>query len=80
MRLQVIGRNRIAFTLEQSAEVTIDVLDAMGRTVERLDRATFAAGTHEREWPSGGRVRSGVYFVRIRTDAIDETVRLAVAR
>jgi hypothetical protein len=62
------GPVRIAFALQHSGTIEVDVFDIQGRSVASLARGTWPAGTHELEW--NGRTRgwnpapAGVYVVR----------------
>lgn len=53
----------LSFTLEQSAAVTLDVYDALGRRVARLVEGPLAAGTHTARWAA--EVPAGTYYVRL---------------
>jgi hypothetical protein len=60
---------RIAYTLEAPAHVMIDVFDAAGALVTRLDGGIEPAGAHAIKWDgrdrAGKGVASGVYFYRL---------------
>ena len=59
----------LSFELAAPHSVTLTVYDARGREVRRIVSGDFAAGTYRAAWnatdKSGGRVGSGVYFVRL---------------
>lgn len=61
---------RIQFVLPQPAEVKMAILDLDGREVQELIAASFAAGEHVVAWDrknrAGNKLRSGIYFVRLR--------------
>ena len=63
---------RIGFSLAQASDVTLEVLDILGRRVNTLAEGGFAAGDHEVTWDGrnsrGEAVASGVYFYRLQTD------------
>jgi PKD repeat protein len=56
----------VNFKLDDSHKVYIDVLDVMGRTVNKITEATLAAGEYQFELPSD--LTSGLYNVRIFID------------
>jgi len=63
-------RTIISFTLPNSAPVSLDVFDILGRRVERLiDKAELQAGVHQITWDgtnaAGATVTSGIYFYRL---------------
>jgi hypothetical protein len=79
-----IADARITFTLPGAAAVRIDVVDVAGRKVRELAAGTMPAGAHSLIWngldDSGRRVGSGVYFVRLHGDRIEETLRIVRLR
>ncbi|MCK4510967.1 T9SS type A sorting domain-containing protein, partial [bacterium] len=62
----------------------LSVYDVAGRLVRRLDPATGAHGFLSVDWdgtaPSGERVASGVYFVRLEVDGAVATQRMVLLR
>lgn len=73
------GPAEIRFALAAPADVTVTVLDALGREVARLASGAFAAGEHRVAADLHG-VPAGVYVVRLAAGASVETRRLTVAR
>lgn len=61
----------VAFALERSEPVRIQLADALGRTVATISSARIAAGAHELVWPAQG-LAAGVYFVVLTTSAQHE--------
>ena len=57
----------VRFMLPEAGVATVDVLDVVGRRVDRLLEGPLAAGDHNLTWTADG-VPSGCYFVRLRTD------------
>jgi len=59
----------IAFTLEQSSRVSLQVFGASGRVVRDLAAEALGPGDHQRQWDgrdnAGRPVASGVYFYRL---------------
>lgn len=71
-------RTRLAVTLDATAEVTVEVFDAVGRRVALLHDGPLAAGPHVFD-VDGGRLPSGVYLARVtgaRGTASEQLVRL----
>src|SRR5207249_9862659 len=67
------GGAELAFTLPTSGRVSLAVYDAGGRSVRRLVAGTLAPGAHHVWWDgrdaAGRRAASGLYFVRLETEA-----------
>jgi predicted extracellular nuclease len=61
---------RIKFSLPNQASVDLGVFDLAGRLVKEIAKGSFAPGTYSRTWngtdASGGRVRAGMYFYRLK--------------
>lgn len=78
------GPCRISFGLPAEGIVTIDVTDVSGRTVRRLVRSTYPAGTHSAVWDgrddAGRKSPSGTYTVGIRTGHGVTTARAVLIR
>lgn len=70
-RQPAAGDAALRLTLPQPGPVTLEILDASGRRVERLlDGAHLEAGVHALSWRAAGaasREESGLYFCRLRT-------------
>jgi hypothetical protein len=78
-----IGPNPFAFTLtlryalEAGAQTRIEVYDLAGRLVDQPLNGYQSAGPQEFTWrPDTGRIRAGVYFVRLVTPAAHPVVRV----
>ncbi|MGH7740880.1 MAG: FlgD immunoglobulin-like domain containing protein [Candidatus Eiseniibacteriota bacterium] len=67
------GVATVAFSLDQPGHVVLEIFDVSGRVVRRLAAGNFSADDHQLSWDSrddaGVRVKSGVYFARLRSDA-----------
>ncbi len=57
----------IAFSLDERADVTIEIYNVLGQSVERFDLGLRPAGEHEIEWNARNRP-SGVYFYRLSSE------------
>jgi flagellar hook assembly protein FlgD len=64
--------------------VRLDLYDTSGRRVRTIVDGRRPAGFHTTLWDgrdeSGGRVASGVYFVRMQAGDFDRTRRLVVVK
>ena len=56
------------YTLAQATNVQFEVMDGLGRIVEKVAVGLQTAGTHEFLFEKG-QLSSGVYFLRLKTDA-----------
>jgi hypothetical protein len=72
----------ISLAIPQAGRVRIDVFDVAGRRVRVLQDGELAHGCHELRWDGlsdkGGSVASGLYFVRLETQARVVTRKLVV--
>jgi hypothetical protein len=78
------GRAEIDLALGRGGRVTADVFDLHGRHVRSIHSGSMEAGQHVIRWDgrtrSGGPAASGVYWVRVRAERLQETVQLIVVR
>lgn len=74
----------IAYEIDRGAEITLTIHDATGSVLRVLSRGHEAAGRHEVRWDGvdarGGRVASGVYFVRLVAGGTTDTGRLVLLK
>jgi len=61
------GTVRIEYSLSRPGRVRLDVLDVAGRRVETIVDAPQRAGSYSAVWDGVSRLRSGLYFVRLRS-------------
>lgn len=70
--------------MARPGHVKLTVVDPSGRTLRRLAQREFPAGYAQLRWDGrddrGGRVPSGVYFIRLQTSEGVRTRRVLVAR
>jgi hypothetical protein len=76
---------RIEFTLQEPDEVTLSIVNLLGREVVRLVHGNLAAGPHRTIWNGhdarGRQVGSGVYFTRLHVgDRAPESRALTLLR
>jgi hypothetical protein len=67
----------IEYSTLESHNVTIDVVDVLGKKVASLDKGKVEAGSHEFELATGS-YKSGIYFVAISVDGNRMVKRLVV--
>lgn len=74
----------LRYRLAARGPATLEVFDLLGRRVRVLAEGVQSAGVHEVRWDGldadGRRVASGVYLVRLRTDAATATRRVSLLR
>ena len=78
------GAATIEYGLPEAGEVTMAVYDALGRRVATLAEGRQAAGRHQIRWDgrsaAGGRLASGLYFVRLEAGGQVRMRRLTIVR
>lgn len=75
----------VKFSLPQREQVSLRIYDVRGRLVRTLiDHEDFDAGTYEASWDglenSGMDAASGVYLLKIKAGAFNQTVRLSAVK
>lgn len=73
-------RAQIEFVLPEETRVRVDVYDALGRRVQRVFDGVVGAQRARTVTIDGSRLASGIYFVRVLGDGVNETVRAAIVR
>jgi hypothetical protein len=78
------GSTTLRFDLPRAARVELDVFDAAGARVARLEGGVLPPGAHARSWHGmddhGRRVGAGLYFVRMRAAEFSATRRMILIR
>jgi 1,4-alpha-glucan branching enzyme len=73
---------QLSFTLEQSAQVDMVVVDLQGRIVRNLASGKFSSGNHMQRWNArdnaGAKVASGLYLIQLRTESGVATTKVMV--
>jgi 1,4-alpha-glucan branching enzyme len=73
---------QLSFTLDQSAQVDMVVVDLQGRVVRNLASGNFAQGNHMQRWNgrdnAGAKVASGLYLIQLRTETGVATTKVMV--
>jgi hypothetical protein len=74
----------IAWEMPRAGDLAIDVYDVRGRLVAELRRGGAPEGPGSLEWEgrdrSGRRVRAGLYFARLSSDAGTEVVKMTLVK
>lgn len=73
------GTTRITFAVDRTANVELAIYDVLGRKVEAVLNETKMPGRYAVSW-DGGRVASGVYFLRLQALGRKITKRLMLLR
>ncbi len=72
----------IGFSTPRQGNVDVDVIDASGRRVSRLQHGALAAGEHRVTWSGrdevGNALKPGVYWVRLATGGEQRSSRIAL--
>jgi hypothetical protein len=69
----------ISYDLPRSSTVSLRVYDLFGREVATLVDGARAAGRHQEIFDGRG-LASGVYFARLKTDAMSSTIKLLMMK
>jgi FtsP/CotA-like multicopper oxidase with cupredoxin domain len=72
----------VRFSLQTPGRVEIDLYNVAGQRVSRLASGRYGAGEHTVPWGraggTGGALGTGVYFIRLRADGVNDTQKLIV--
>ena len=78
------AETKISFALPKASNVTLDIIDMMGRRITILENGHFDAGNYDITWngrsDDGRLVSSGVYFYRLKTDSYQNTKRMLMLK
>ncbi len=78
------GSTRVAFHLPERTRAAVRIYDVAGRLVKTVCDAVADAGWNQAEWDgtnnSGGRVASGVYFLRVSACGDSRTEKVVLIR
>jgi hypothetical protein len=75
----VRGTARVAFTLAEPGDATLEAFDALGRRVATLARGPRAAGEHAAEWDASG-LAPGLYVLRLQVSGARASRAVTVVR
>lgn len=65
----------ITFSLEQPAQVFIDITDISGKVISSQNRGIMASGNHNVRFNRNG-LAAGMYLVRLRTPSAAEVMKV----
>jgi len=81
---QTLNTTLIRYQLQEPAEVTLTVFDALGRTVRTLASGRKAAGEYRALWDGkdelGRAAPSGIYFYRLQVGSFSELKKMIMIR
>ncbi len=69
----------IAFSLPARSQVNLEIINVLGRTIDRLDLGALSNGSHSVEY-DGSSLASGVYFYRLVTERGHETRKMILLK
>ena len=73
------GDTALSFTLEEAADVTLEVFDVLGRRVTALASGPLPAGDQSVRWDAGA-LAPGLYVVRLQAGAVAASQTITIAR
>ena len=76
---------RIKYQMPQSAKVTIEIYDLLGRRIKTLVRGQIKeTGYHQLQWNgtnnNGNSVSAGIYFLQFRTKQFTKTIKMILQK
>jgi hypothetical protein len=74
------SKGTISFDVPRTSHVRIDVFDVTGRVVTTVANSIYEPGRYSSEVTVGDGIASGVYFVRMNSQAFSETQKMIVLR
>lgn len=72
------GQTSIRYTLPTNTSITLSVVDVQGRAIRQLVSETQAAGVHTVNFTTD--LNPGMYFLRLRAGAVQQTQKMVVIR
>jgi hypothetical protein len=73
------AQTKIAYTLTQRSEVSIDIFDILGCKIAQLSEGSQGTGNHEITWDAAG-FSSGIYFYRLTAGDFRQTRRMLLLK
>jgi hypothetical protein len=75
-----VGAVRLWFTLASGEQATLEVIDVMGRRVQRREVGALGPGRHSVTLGETPRLQTGLYFLKLAQGGEVRTARVAVVR
>lgn len=76
------GSTTLSFVLDQASPVDLSVYDLTGRRVASIASGSMQAGIHDIHWDasseSGQPLTGGIYFVHMRTDQMERSLKIVL--
>ena len=77
--IQTALSTQIIFTPSSSAQYTIEVVDATGRTIKTLHNGVLSPGSYRFDWDNT-LTSSGLYFIRATGGRVPETAKVLIVK
>jgi uncharacterized protein (DUF362 family) len=74
----VRNRATVTFSVSRQGPVSLELLDAAGRTEARLFAGTLDKGKHSVDWRAGRKLAGGTYFLRLNSAGATRTRKVLV--
>jgi hypothetical protein len=73
-------RTSVRFGIPKDGSVNLTVYDVSGRQVAHLADGYYPAGYHSVDWAAGGAVRTGIYFLSLRSGSEEVTRKVVISQ
>lgn len=73
------AKTTVVFSVPEEAQVSIEVIDLIGRKVETIFEGFVTAGIHRSSWDSKNHP-SGIYFCKMKAGDFAQTIRLLLTK
>jgi len=70
------SETNIYLNVDTSQKFIISVYSASGRLVDQLLNADLESGKHSISWKPGANIQAGLYFINIRSEKLNETMKV----
>jgi glycosidase len=72
------GALNFRLELPNTNDVSIDIMDMLGKTVARLERPNLTAGVNEIYWGDARNLQPGIYFAIIRSGNLQQSTKFVI--
>jgi hypothetical protein len=69
----------ISFSLPEATNVILEIYNSSGQKIETLMNTKLHAGNHSVKW-NAGRISSGIYFCRLKTNTFQDIKKMILAK